>query len=519
MVAANYGSLEATGAAAQPAASATVSAASATSSPGPPLPYVASEEGFWHFEPGWPSFWAIVLQDTVALTIGALMFTDLGTAYFNGGTDPCIGAGQGSLACDGTVRKLSQTSALFSTISALICIISGPLTGVVADMVGTQPVLVVSLIARMGLFISFAGLAYGRMSVYYFFAFQELSSLVPTSVTYILWLVENTLPKARMTKIAKLSAVVALQGAITPLILASLPRESAPIIVVVLGLSCIGLAAVMPARPPRRVVAKAPHGGVAEGSAATVRRQLAASARFVMAPAHRTIVGVAILSSTVQQGCDSILLLFMKARFGLSMPEMARFQSTYAFFFIVAQLVVVPALQSYAGLRGTVFIGFVIGVLVNLTVLVIPSETWLFPVMAVGAMSSIGSPAIIALVANLATGGLRDGANASLATVNSIGSVSHLFGPLLFNVAFSYFLEPGHLPSSSNSWPGSPFALAIVFQIACIALLRLVPEHIFEKASGEGPDSAALAAGASASPGKLEVQDEEEQCEGLVLAA
>eukprot|EP00932_Pfiesteria_piscicida_P019824 SRR837773.6647.p2 GENE.SRR837773.6647~~SRR837773.6647.p2 ORF type:complete len:270 (+),score=97.16 SRR837773.6647:49-858(+) len=239
----------------------------------------------------------------------------------------------------------------------------------------------------------------------------------------------------------------------------------------------------MPTRRPSATVTKALR---SNGVAAVGRKQLRDAWHFLSADGNRIMIFMTILGQCVTVGLGAIWYLYLKARFGVGMHEMAKLSAIGSGCFVVVQILVVPALQPIVGLRHMICIGMSFGLLTEFLYVIVPSPSWLILPLITSALASMNGPAVSAMIANLATVGNDDGANAALAAANSVNAISFLVGPLIFNGVFSHFLQPQNAFFEAP-WPGAPYAAAMAVSAVALGLLFAVPEELFEKASASRP--------------------------------
>mmetsp|Transcript_44761 Transcript_44761/g.113969 ORF Transcript_44761/g.113969 Transcript_44761/m.113969 type:complete len:501 (+) Transcript_44761:75-1577(+) len=418
---------------------------------------------------GWPALWLVVLLDTVGNILTGLILPDLGTSYFGGGVDPCAGVGRSTPACDVAISQFTSVSATFSMLCAILHIGSGPLLGMVAGIVGTKCMMALSILFQMVSAVALVGVSWAGTSIYYYFGATVLATIVPPGFTYGLWVVENTSPNSRSVVYARLTAASSIEGIIAPLATQFLNHSNAPAVVMLFRLaSVISVICCIPKnRPAARMQEILPG---AMRSCISAHSQLGSIAKLFSQRSYRLVMFLVLLGGTAGAGVASIYFVTLKEKFGMDMQGLAPVLTMVTLSSLLCQLLLVKPLEGLFGLKGTILFSFAASTVSCMGYACAPSVHFVYFAALSGGLGSIAFPIVGALLANLAApDGEAGGVAVTMGMLQSIGSVTSLTGPLLFNAVFSFFLQPSH------HFTGAVWVFSILLEVVGFALATRLP--------------------------------------------
>jgi len=411
-----------------------------------------------------------VLMDTVNVIIVTLSLPDMAAAFFNGGVDPCAGgAGRDAPACQEALGKFAGLTTLLGLVSALLNFGLGPVIGAAADRLGTKLLFVASTLAKFVTGLFFAGLALGHLSIYYVLISTEVMALLPSKLTYGLWIVERTPPGYRSVTFARLGAATALEGIVAPLLAVLLTPKSAAMVVLALGCAVLVTAVVfLPGSPGAGASASGRPPASLPGAPRQQRvgQQLRGLLKLFAHPKYRLVVLLSLIGGALEAGFASIWFLYLKEKFGMTLQTMAPILSLTTLSNLVAQIWLIKPLQRRFGLKGIISMAFLSGIVTCTGYLLAPTPGALLLVAAVSGLGSLADPGITAVITNLASADEGE-LGMTLGAAFSVGSISSIVGPLLFRALFA------------GGFPGLPFVFAIATDVLAVFVLSRVPSNLF----------------------------------------
>lgn len=415
--------------------------------------------------PGWPNMWVILVLDTVNTIVVTLSLPDAAARYFNGGTDPCANKASESAACKQALDKFAAVAGLFGLFSAVLSFVVAPAIGVASDRFGPKILIMASVFAKFITGMFFLAFVFERTSIYPLMLSTELIALVPSKLTFGLWIVERTAPEHRAVVFARLGAALGLEGVVAPLAAVLLTPKRAATLVVAFGSVVLIVAAFCLRGLPRGSV----HGSLSGAPRLPLSQQLRALVRLLALPKYRLILTLAFIGGGIEHGFFAVWLLYLKSSFGLTMQTAAPIFSVTALSSLAVQLCLTKFMQRRFGLRGVIIVAVCSGIITCVGYLIAPSSFVLTLVVAVSGFGSLADPAVSAVVTNMAT---TDGGDvgAALGIAFSIGAISAIVGPLLCRILFAYVAA------------GAPLVFAIAMNCLSLALLWRAPADMFSAA-------------------------------------
>lgn len=118
---------------------------------------------------GWPSFWLSVVFVAASGVLNGLILPALSTAFFNGGTDPCIGEAHDSPACKAALSRGSRIGSNFTLLGSICVIIASPFIALCCDRLGRKPMMVLGQIANLVAVLSLLAVDVLGISLYIYF--------------------------------------------------------------------------------------------------------------------------------------------------------------------------------------------------------------------------------------------------------------------------------------------------------------------------------------------------------------
>jgi len=425
----------------------------------------------------WTALWLIAILNTMVTIFSALVLPDIGTRYFGGGKDPCIGAGRGTPACDAAISKFASVAAMFGVVGAVISLATGPLLGSVVGVVGAKPIIVLSMVLSLTNGVALMLVTWAGASIYYVFGAGVLTSIVSGNVSFNMWLVEYTRPSGRPVVFARLAAASTIEGIIAPLATKFVDRDTAPVFVMLFMLA--GLAIAICFLPKRRSAAATQEGmsRAVKGTLTLVRIRRVAS--YFLRGSNSLILLVNAIGGTVTAGMASIYFFFLKEKFGMGMQDFGLVFGVLSLSHAVCQLFLVKPLKRLLGLRGTILLSFTCAATITcLGYILVSSVRFVYIILIVGGLNVIGGPIVAAMVTNMVEPHVpAEDLAVTVGMVQSCGAFAGLFGPWLFRAVFSYFLQPGR-HSTEMVW-----VLALLLNLAGIALTLCLPMRAFDTGS------------------------------------
>lgn len=412
---------------------------------------------------GWLAFWLMTFTACVARVIASLMFPDVAVAYFNGGVDPCVGPGGAqSPECVSTLKMVTTITTGFRTTSAVLSFVSSPLVGLAAEYFGRKPIIFLSLGLILLQSCMLGAVVVFNVSIYWSYACIELVALMPLDVLLQLYITDCTEPLERAPMFAKLLAMTALEGLVSPLAM-SLPPQVLLLTLLVLSLSAPLVACcVQESRPRQRTRTDA------DDVDQTVRARFAVLLKIMKHPGMRTISLLYLAGQAVSQGVLSILLFYFKERFGMDAQGMAPFLFISTLCAILGNLFLVKPLIRRFGLKGIILISYSIGLLYCLGSAVQFSIMLLAVTSVLGGAANLHMSAVQTIWTNAASKMDKE-MGVTLGAITSLYSTASVIGPLLFTACFNVF----------QPFAGSPFLIGCVVDVASIAMWAWIPSSTF----------------------------------------
>lgn len=413
----------------------------------------------------WFPFWVLVLLGTVGEIIGGLIFTDIASAYFNGGHDPCTHGGSGSPACTATMQKMTKIAAGFGLLSSCATFFVSPLVGAAADACGRKPMIFIAqALSTLNCALLLAVPLY-NVSIYFVFAAGELAALFPSTVPFQLWITDHTSPHDRARFFARLGAATSLDGLVVPIALLLLTLKTKLILIAALSLAALLIAAFC-LRESRAHISNTIH-----DSSHTCPEHFRGFLMLFRNPAYRRIVFLALAGSCNSDGCSAIFVVFMKGRFGYDSTTLAPILFFSTLSNLITQLFLIKPMEHHCGLKWVITSSFACGTVTCIGYLMAPSRSWTYAVAAWSGLGNLAGPSLTALFTNVA---LAHGGEAgmSLGAYQSVFMIAKIVGPLAFRATYTFCLP----------FAGAPWVLAIAVNAVCMVILLCSPRSAFPEA-------------------------------------
>lgn len=397
---------------------------------------------------------------------------DLTTAYFAGGTDPCIDGRQESDACREALRQASTVMAIFGTLGGVSGVLCSPLMGAVAEVFSIKAIMCWSMLSGVALSLSLLGFVHYGLSIYWLCIMGELAAVVVPNLPLFLWIAKYASAKDRIRYIGWLQAISLAKGLVLPTIGTVFQKDHLPQVLVVGNLIWLALLPLLPREDEQA-------GGAFEWRAALgktrheVKQSWGAIAALTRAPGARLLLLLNLLIRVATQGWNEIILLYLKASLGLKIEDVARpiFMSSLAVIFCLVCLVR-PCYRCFS-LRTLILVSF--GCTCILTV------GWIFAtsILQVTVIMLLSAP--LAIVGPGLQGSLIEVVKESFGSVGvmqSVWAIGEISGPLVFKGTFSIFVVPA---SWHPAAPSAPVWLLLILKVACFLLAWQLPLDLSHK--------------------------------------
>lgn len=126
---------------------------------------------------GWPAFWLVVVCGTASTVINDLVLPAFSTAFFNGGSDPCIGEeGHASAACKEALQKAERIGGNFTVLGAVCIFFTSPNIALLCDRFGRKPLLIFGQVAGFITVLSLVAVDIFGISLYVYYTLSVLAS-------------------------------------------------------------------------------------------------------------------------------------------------------------------------------------------------------------------------------------------------------------------------------------------------------------------------------------------------------
>lgn len=426
---------------------------------------------------GWQQMWSIVLLQNIAEIICRLLFLDVATTYFNGGTDPCVGGGHGSSACASALQKAGGAGAVAGAGMAVLAFLSGPIVGAMCDKLGRRPMAIASLLlTQMHTLALLATEAFG-CSIFLFYGSLMVLGLIPPNIVFGTWIADRTVPEDRAPFFAMLNAAEGLEGVVVPVVTFLGSRRVCVVLADIIGflaplIAIFGLPESKPAAPRETLGREVSwRSGEESGGPPT----LSGSTMICTHPSFRRITLLALLGFSANAGGGAILYPYLKVRYGLDVSEFSPILSTFTASSLVLQLLLVKPLMKSVGLKGLIMMSFATALTTSTVIFFAPDVRWLYVVGVVSGFQSLALPGVSALYMNVADPSLRGQVQGAL---NSVLTASSVLGPTVFGGLFLFCLEPRF--GMQVAVTGAPWVVAMGLGCLCLALLLRMPASMFD---------------------------------------
>ena len=150
---------------------------------------VESEHG--RCSKGWPAFWLVVVCGTASTVINGLVLPAFSTAFFNGGTNPCVGTNPppDPDACKKALAKAETIGSNFTLLGAICMFVMSPGIALLCDRYGRKPVLIFGQVVG---FISVASLVAVDIFGISLYLYYALSVVAASCCVQAWWSVERS---------------------------------------------------------------------------------------------------------------------------------------------------------------------------------------------------------------------------------------------------------------------------------------------------------------------------------------
>ena len=126
---------------------------------------------------GWPAFWLIVVCGTASTVINGLVLPSFSTAFFNGGTNPCLGdEGHASAACKAALQKAEKVGSNFTVLSAICIFFSSPNVALLCDRFGRKPMMILGQAIGFLAVLSLVAVDLFGISLYVYYALSVVAA-------------------------------------------------------------------------------------------------------------------------------------------------------------------------------------------------------------------------------------------------------------------------------------------------------------------------------------------------------
>ena len=119
---------------------------------------------------GWPAFWLVVVCGTASTVINALVLPAFSTAFFNGGTNPCIDEGHASAACKEALKKAERIGSNFTVLGAVCVFFTSPNIALLCDRFGRKLIMILGQVAGFLSVLSLVAVDIFGISLYVYYA-------------------------------------------------------------------------------------------------------------------------------------------------------------------------------------------------------------------------------------------------------------------------------------------------------------------------------------------------------------
>lgn len=449
-----------------------VSASSASESFGAATPGVSC------CDKGFPAFWLIVVLESAVGLLCRLLFPDIATAAVSGGRDPCKNGGEASAACRAAVEQVGAVGTLFGTVSSVLGFFTGPMVGVVADVVGRRPMIILVVALTKFYVLLLLSVALFDLSIYVLF-FAELVALVPPTVPYTLWLTDRTTPQDRTKVFARLQAATKIEGVVVPLFTTLFSRDGFSAAIVVIGVVDLVIAVLFLRESKPRLAAsdatgpREPLNGrrLCAEAAGTFGSRFAGVRRLWVVPLYRRVLVIFLLGNITLFGTEAAFYLYLKARFGLTAQSISPLVAVSFMSIVVVQVGLAKPMEVLLGKKWLLFLSIFFGLVQCSLYVYAPTVGWIYLACALTGPSEIAQATMLALVTNIFSDS-EGSIGGAIGVLQSITVVAGVLGPLLFRSTLTFFLEPrAFLPATANS----PWVLAVVLDIVMLAVVFPMP--------------------------------------------
>jgi len=416
---------------------------------------------------GWPQFWAVVLLGATAETVSGLVLPGLATAYFNGGTDPCIGDAHSSAACQASVAKSLSVASSFGLLSSVLAFFGSPIVGSLCDAVGRKPLLIANSFMVFVHVSSLLAVEMFDFSLYIYFWLGIALGAMSGTVMFGLWIADKTSPAHRLALFAALAAAMDVEGIMMPLFGAFVRTRACLIIAVVLSLACLVLTISLPESAPRE-----------QRQAFTWNQTARLGGIFAIFKdkRYRTLSLLVLIGNTVHAGCASIFLLYMKEQFGATLQMVGPIMFINGVSALLVQLFVVQRLGNCLGLRKLILVGYAFGALNCVIISLAPNFQFLYLIAPIGGLGIICSPAIQALYMNMAEPEQRGQIQGSL---TALLTLTGGLGPVVYSAILVLFSKP----IFGMDLMFAPYLLTICMNIVGSCIVLRLPSDGFQDSS------------------------------------
>lgn len=422
---------------------------------------------------GWPAFWLVVVCGTASTVINALVLPAFSTAFFNGGTNPCIDEGHASAACKEALKKAERIGSNFTVLGAVCVFFTSPNIALLCDRFGRKPIMILGQVAGFLSVLSLVAVDIFGISLYFYYVLSVVASAACLQVVFALWIADRTTTEQRIAFFATLAAAMDVEQTVTPV--ASFVPSTRNRLILSACLSFLALAATVLGIPE----------SISENQRRDICRNWRLSRLFqfgiVASKKYRGLTLLMLVSNSVHAGCGAIYLYYIQGHFGKGLRDVAPIIMLNGINNLLVQIFVVKHLARCLTVRGVILLGYFFGALNCAIISFVPNFNDLYVLAVTSGLGVIFAPAIQALYMNSAQ---PDEMGQVQGAVNSVLTVTGGLGPLIFSRLLAAFQDsrmdcmPYLLTIASNffcSWAVAFMALpqkaddSLTVQLECAA--------------------------------------------------
>lgn len=216
--------------------------------------------------------------------------------------------------------------------------------------------------------------------------------------------------------------------------------------------------------------------------------RLAGIKMLVVDPKLRGITFLAFTAALMVSGVQAIALTFYKARFGLDEKGASPVFSVYYATNFIMNVFLIRPLVNCMGTRKLLIFAYLVWTSFSVSMVLVTSVPGLYAAVALSCFASSALPNFFALFNNAVGPEMRSQIVAAVVMIQSLGKV---FGPLIFNQLFNFFLKNESLAKLSvwtqeGQQVGCVFLVMACLQLLSVFIIMCLPQSLFKSAGDEG---------------------------------